>query len=121
MVCKVSNNFLSSQNHIFKGDFSGRGSIYIIDIVESSTLKIVQNISNVSDVITDVSWCPSQPAVDAFVTGCGRGILKIYNGDKLAVSVVHIQAHTAEIASIEWGPEGTILSCGWDGTFKIVS
>ena len=92
----------------------------MIDVLESSILQIVQSISNEFDVITDVSWCPS-PAINAFVTGCGRGILKVYNGDNLAVSAVHIKAHAAEIASIEWAPEGSILSCGWDGTFKIVS
>lgn len=92
----------------------------MIDVLESSILQIVQSISNEFDVITDVSWCPS-PAINAFVTGCGRGILKVYNGDNLEVSVVRIKGHAAEIASIEWAPEGSILSSGWDGTFKIVS
>ena len=91
----------------------------MIDVLESSILQIVQSISNEFDVITDVSWCPL-PAINAFVTGCGQGILKVYNGGNLAVSAVHIKAHAAEIASIEWAPEGSILSCGWDGTFKIV-
>ena len=92
----------------------------MIDVLESSIMQIVQSISNEFDVITDVSWCPS-PAINAFVTGCGRGILKVYNGDNLEVSVVRIKGHAAEIASIEWAPEGSILSCGWDGIFKIVS
>ena len=97
--------------------FAGKGSIYVLEIVQNRVLAIRQHIEE-PDVITDASWRPSswQRNDLLFVTGCGRGMLKLYNGGKVAVK--ETQAHYAEIASTQWY-DGTILSCSWDRTFKV--
>ena len=95
---------------------AGNGYTFILSLSPEKSLDIVHQAVS-SDVVTDIAFSPLNAGT--FVTGIGNG--KLIFHERISQIQTEISAHTAEISSVEWNVDTTILTSSWDGSVKMVS
>lgn len=99
------------------GDLLLTGSIDTQVAVWDAANGVVRREYKASDKILDVDWRSNEE----FAIGTSDGLVIVYNINK-EKAVISYAAHSSDVNSVQWSPDGSILaSCSDDNTAKLWS